>query len=79
MTASTATAETFGPEAPSRLFTYRFWSPFYRQMQTLDTFAVTRDHALERAQAFMQRQHKECRAPRHPNDLVMVLPQAGEG
>lgn len=79
--------EAFGPEAPIRLFTWTYRCP-RGISHTLDTGAVTRDQAFQRAVRFMRAEHRRyakagvpakrnIRIPRAPEALTLVMPQEG--
>lgn len=60
-TDATDEVEAYGPPAPLRLFTYRYYHPGYRQWQTLDCAAVTIDGALASAVRFIRREHRRLK------------------
>lgn len=77
--------EQYGPEAPIRLFIWRYRCPITGAAQTLDTGARTRFEAFPRALRFLRRQQRRyakagvpprqnIRLPRSPEALTLVMP-----
>lgn len=74
-----------GPDAPIRLFIWRYRCPISGVWQTLDTGARTRDVAFSRAVRFLRAEHRRyakagvkakqnIRIPRAPEALTLVMP-----
>lgn len=71
---TTNAPEEYGPPAPLRLWTYRYFHPAYHQWQTLDCAAVTAEDALRSARRFIRREAKRVKV-RQPYSVYDMRPE----